>query len=286
MVPSKRKCKKCGSVIPRCIWVDGEKKTVLNRTLCYKCSPFGFHNKTSVDKLDLLSEEEVWKRDKDRKICFSCKKEFIGKGRLFCPQCTFRNRKKRRIEIVYGITGTACWKCGYDIGENSYKMLDFHHIRDKKFALSAREITNLCWEKVYSEMKKCVLLCCRCHREQLFGIISEEEIFGIFNNKWKEIHSLRSDEELKNIIPKKIKVFQRNEIRQIIKKYCSVCGKKIRHMGLCKDCHGIKQRRVEWPSKEILLACLTNKKSWCSIGRKYGVSDNAVRKWARRYGII
>ena len=26
--------------------------------------------------------------------------------------------------------------------------------------------------------------------------------------------------------------------------------------------------------------------SWCAIGRKYGVSDNAVRKWARSYDII
>jgi len=26
--------------------------------------------------------------------------------------------------------------------------------------------------------------------------------------------------------------------------------------------------------------------SWCAIGRKYKVSDNAVRKWARKYGLI
>ena len=23
--------------------------------------------------------------------------------------------------------------------------------------------------------------------------------------------------------------------------------------------------------------------SWCAVGRKYGVSDNAIRKWVRAY---
>jgi len=26
--------------------------------------------------------------------------------------------------------------------------------------------------------------------------------------------------------------------------------------------------------------------SWCAIGRKYDVSDSAIRKWARKYGIL
>ncbi len=26
--------------------------------------------------------------------------------------------------------------------------------------------------------------------------------------------------------------------------------------------------------------------SWVAIGKKYGVSDNAVRKWAKKYGIL
>jgi len=26
--------------------------------------------------------------------------------------------------------------------------------------------------------------------------------------------------------------------------------------------------------------------SWVAIGRKYSVSDNAVKKWARKYGLL
>jgi len=56
-------------------------------------------------------------------------------------------------------------------------------------------------------------------------------------------------------------------------KYCS------------SPCSNIGQRRVIRPSKEDLKNSIKNL-SWLAMGRKYGVSDNAVRKWARRYGLI
>ena len=48
---------------------------------------------------------------------------------------------------------------------------------------------------------------------------------------------------------------------------------------------GARKRKVQWPSKEELQN-LRSTLNWCAIGRKYGVSDNAVRKWAKRYGLI
>lgn len=45
-------------------------------------------------------------------------------------------------------------------------------------------------------------------------------------------------------------------------------------------------RKVEWPSKEELSELLNNKISYTKIGLKYGVSDNAVRKWCKKYEII
>jgi hypothetical protein len=41
-------------------------------------------------------------------------------------------------------------------------------------------------------------------------------------------------------------------------------------------------RRVERPPYEQLLAEL-EATSWLAVGRRYGVSDNAVRKWIRQY---
>lgn len=45
-----------------------------------------------------------------------------------------------------------------------------------------------------------------------------------------------------------------------------------------------KQRKVERPSKEEL-EVLIKTESFLEIGRKYGVSDNAIRKWCKMYDL-
>jgi len=49
-------------------------------------------------------------------------------------------------------------------------------------------------------------------------------------------------------------------------------------------CSQKARRRVERPSLEVLAEEIKNS-TWVSLGKKYGVSDNAVRKWAKGYGI-
>ena len=63
--------------------------------------------------------------------------------------------------------------------------------------------------------------------------------------------------------------------------YCSECGigqNWKTKSGLCKTCYSKKMRKISRPSKQILLEELKNN-SYVSVGRKYGVSDNAIRKW-------
>jgi Zn ribbon nucleic-acid-binding protein len=68
---------------------------------------------------------------------------------------------------------------------------------------------------------------------------------------------------------------RRNEHR-----YCSrYCG--IRHDESRRDPHP-QTRKVDRPSYKQLLADLESM-SFVAVGRKYGVSDNAVRKWIRWY---
>lgn len=47
----------------------------------------------------------------------------------------------------------------------------------------------------------------------------------------------------------------------------------------------IDSRKVVWPSKEEL-AKLIEELPWTKIGKMFGVTDNAVRKWARKYGLL
>lgn len=66
-----------------------------------------------------------------------------------------------------------------------------------------------------------------------------------------------------------------------------MCGKEIsRHneSGLCVKCQHVQQRKIKWPTKDELIT-LSNKYSKSKIGKMFGVSDNAVRKWMKYYGI-
>ena len=71
---------------------------------------------------------------------------------------------------------------------------------------------------------------------------------------------------------------------------CPDCDKKIsRHSTRCVQCSNKitneKQiKKSKKPSKEIL-GDLIKKKSFTAIGKKYGVSDNAVRRWCRSYNL-
>lgn len=76
------------------------------------------------------------------------------------------------------------------------------------------------------------------------------------------------------------------------KRYINICQEcKIEFKGNYKNakfcsskCKSIQKRIVERPTKEELSVLIKNN-SMVSIGRKYGVSDNAIRKWAKYYDI-
>lgn len=46
------------------------------------------------------------------------------------------------------------------------------------------------------------------------------------------------------------------------------------------ECHKKSLRRIERPSKEQLIAEIS-KSNYVQVGKKYGVSDNAIRKWLK-----
>lgn len=78
-----------------------------------------------------------------------------------------------------------------------------------------------------------------------------------------------------------------------VKHFCSCGSIKTKKAKKCKSCakkenktrtvfyRKVKDRPAEEELKEML-----EKTSFVAVGKKYGVSDNAVRKWAKKYGII
>lgn len=74
---------------------------------------------------------------------------------------------------------------------------------------------------------------------------------------------------------------------------CSNCGESISRFatsGFCKRCFSIciaslDNRKIkDRPNKEQLELDIRSI-GWLATGRKYGVSDNAIRKWSRKYDI-
>lgn len=81
-------------------------------------------------------------------------------------QATHKRRKRlRSMAIEY--KGGKCIFCGYN---RCPEALDFHHLRDKKFGISAGGYTRA-WDVVRAELDKCILICANCHRELHAGYL-------------------------------------------------------------------------------------------------------------------
>lgn len=203
--------------------------------------------------------EIIDKKSSTRKFCYECSP--FGKNNNYV--LLFQNMKKQIIKE----RGGKCERCGYDkyIGA-----LQFHHRnqKEKEFTLGTK--SGSCnWEKFKKEAEKCDLLCANCHAEVHHEIFLEE-------NKNKE-----SDNK---------------------KNKCKKCGKGISYGAeYCSECYldMVRKNKNKEEEKENLflkdMDCFEKKRpereelkylirnfSFLEIGRKFGVSDNAIRKWCKK----
>lgn len=80
-----------------------------------------------------------------------------------------------------------------------------------------------------------------------------------------------------------------NFFHTVLQAFCR-CGKPMtRESKLCLRCsakeNGKRIRKMIWPTKEYLEK-LVYEKPMVHIAAKFGVSDTAVRKWCKKYGIV
>lgn len=82
-------------------------------------------------------------------------------------------------------------------------------------------------------------------------------------------------------------ISKQRQIKPKEEKFCSICGQSVSNRnvsGLCTNCAAEKQRTVNRPPKEQLLQEL-KESNFTQVGKKYGVSDNAIRKWCKNYNL-
>jgi hypothetical protein len=196
--------------------------------------------------------------------CLACKTENKKDGKRFCNTCIARIRRLGNKIRGVRYKGSVCGECGLEANNENLACFDFHHLYDKDFSISGS--LNRKWEFIKAELDKCQLLCACCHRLK----------HSLENNDKMVLYALSYLDESKDGVfytPKTVYVPNK----------CDQCERPIaKEHKTCRQCCTKVQDR---PSKKLLKE-MVDSMTWVAIGRKYGVSDNAVRKWAKKYQII
>lgn len=154
---------------------------------------------------------------------------------------------RRRIKqaLTYAF-GEKCQLCGEHFPDCVF---EFHHLNpaEKSFGIGSSK-TTYSKAKTVEEAKKCCMLCANCHR------LIEYELDDV-------VLVCDFDEE---------KYY--NKIDELAGR-----NKKIREQEK-------KKRFIEKPSREVLKEQIRTI-PFLQIGKLYGVSDNAIRKWCVKYGL-
>lgn len=70
------------------------------------------------------------------------------------------------------------------------------------------------------------------------------------------------------------------------KRLCECCGSKLKFtLRYCSEACYLEAKAKDIPIRETLIKDMESLGSVLAVGRKYGVSDNAVRKWLRKYSL-
>ncbi len=164
--------------------------------------------------------------------------------------------RKRTKERLLKAMGGKCQICGYDKCNSA---LEFHHLNpeEKEINIGSSKMNN--WGKLVLEVKKCVLLCSRCHKEVHCGITEIPQSYETFNPLY---------EEYKDALEGKDK--------------CPVCGKlKPKRQTTCsRSCSNkySNKNKVDWENTDLLKMLNENEWNFSKTGRDLGITGNAVKK--------
>jgi protein-arginine kinase activator protein McsA len=172
------------------------------------------------------------------------------------------------------LKGGKCADCGWN---GNIAAFQFHH-RDpseKRFTISSNP--KVSWEKYWEEIEKCDLLCANCHMIRHSDNADPQFLKDVENYKGREL--------VVSAIPWK----NQTHIPHSYDHNCQHCDKPFTSSRqvqkyCCPNCQSKGRRKCIRPSKEELKR-LIDEMPMTHVGKKYNVSDNAVRKWCKIYQI-
>lgn len=222
---------------------------------------------------------KIFKNYKKRQLCFECRPtkniplDENTRERYFKKKSvkyTAKKMEKAKL-IAFNYKGEKCQICGYN---KCKRALDFHHVNpsEKSFNISSEGYSKS-FELLKTELDKCILVCSNCHREIHDGLIdiSSISLDPINKNAFDEVLNQKAKTQIKSLDEKIIKKLPNlhsvgNETEfDIVSHY--------------------KRRTVARPDtyEDFLAEFKELNFNYCAMGRKYGVSDNAIRKWEKSY---
>lgn len=171
----------------------------------------------------------------------------------------WRKRFKHRIVESFG---GSCGICNYNKCDEAFHC---HHLdpNEKEYSLSYIMSNPQKWKAVVPELRKCVLLCSRCHTEVHAGVTELPKDIRRFDESFaieKEKHEIE----------------------------CPICGKMMPdHQKTCSySCAAKKAETYNWNSIDLIKLFTVDKKSKCEIARMVGCTESAVRKRLKKLKII
>ena len=179
----------------------------------------------------------------------------------WCKSCVYllqRTRWTHRKKKAVMLCGGKCCKCGYD---RNFSALHFHHTDQSKKEFSWIKARLYSWDKVLEELKKCILVCANCHFEIHYPECVLDGIITQADSRLNKEGTISTTGKCKN--PKCL-----NDVFGTT--FCS------------QECVAYASRRVERPTMAQLEEDMKTL-PMTQIGKKYNVSDNAVRKWIKNY---
>lgn len=208
-----------------------------------------------------------------------CKKhgltEFVLRkdGIYRCKKCSVESVDKRRKQLRHEIVlykGGKCEICGYDKCEAA---LEFHHLNpgEKEFQLSSGNTCSL--EKMKKEADKCILVCANCHRE-IHDKINNDKYQNKINQYLDDCDKQFDIEQIKKDINNKL---TQKEIA--LKNNLSVSTLR----RFLKRHNIVMKEELVYDINEMV-NLMKEYKNFTKVGKKFGISDNAVKKRFKKYG--
>lgn len=273
-------------------FIEAVKNTYSYAGICRQIglTPKGGNLKTVKDKIQKLGLDashftgQRWNKGKTSETHPSIKKKDISE--ILVENSGWTSGHLRQRLIKEGLKEAKCECCGRTEWLGIPIPLELHHINEVH---TDNRLENL------------LILCPNCHAmtdshlnvEKLSALVEKQEVEGC---KVREALVARFKKVIGNPEPSlnkegaETKHIQPKSKKGKEPRYCAYCGKELigkqYNNKYCSQECAHKANGSKRPDVFTLLEDFKELKSFVQVGKKYGVTDNTVKKWCSLYGIL